>query len=241
MFKSQIQGFSSSGGASLEERRRMIRVRCYCHVRVVRGEEVFKGVVTDLGLDGLRLKCPATLCDGETVEIHYPDAPPGAPAGPVRGQVIWSQPHARYVESLSGLRYADSTDRSWVRLVLQELGFDDVQRVFQRRKFIRADASIPARLYPPNSSQLSARVVNMGVGGALMETAEEFPNGTSVTLEVSLWRILPTLSLSARTLQPRRDQDNGLVLTGLEFSELGPEQVDLLGKYVVYLLNQSAS
>ncbi len=240
MFKNQIQGLQSAGGATLEERRRMIRVRCYCHVEVQQGEEKLKGVVTDLGVDGLRLKCPSKLAEGSQVSIHYNGA---ADAGGVRCQVIWSQPHARYVESVSGLRYDDSSDNlraSWVRLVLQELGFDE-SRVYQKRKFIRANASIPARLEAPDKSQLNCRVVNLGVGGALVELNEEFPRDTRLQLDMSLWRILPTLSLPGLVVDSRRDAETGLVLSGLRFGELNPQQVELLGKYVVYLLNQTAS
>lgn len=243
MFKNQIQGLQSAGGATLEERRRMIRVRCYCHVEVQQAGETVKGVVTDLGVDGLRLKCPIKLEEGARVSIQYPGAPPGTSAGGVQCAVIWSQPHPRYVESVSGLRYEDSKEnlsQSWVRLVLQELGFDE-SRVYQRRKFIRANASIPARLEAPNRSQLPARVVNLGVGGALLEVNEEFPRDTQVTLDMSLWRILPTLSLPGSILDSRRDPESGLVLSGMRFSELNPQQIELLGKYVVYLLQNTES
>ncbi len=237
MFKNQIQGLQSAGGTTLEERRRMIRVRCYCHVEVEQGAEKVKGVVTDLGVDGLRLKCPVKLDEGAAINIRYP----GTDAGGVKCQVIWSNPHPRYVESISGLKYDDSSDnlrQSWVRLVLQELGFDE-SRVYQRRKFIRANASIPARLEAPNKSQLTARVVNLGVGGALLEVNEEFPRDTPVELDMSLWRILPALSLGGVVLDSRRDPESGLVLTGMRFGEMNPQQVELLGKYVVYLLQNT--
>lgn len=234
MFKNQIQGLQSAGGATLEERRRMIRVRCYCHVEVQLSDERVKGVVTDLGVDGLRLKCPVKLSEGAEVDIRYPGA------DGVKCQVIWSQPHPRYVESVSGLRYQTSLENSWVKLMLQELGFDD-SKVYTRRKFIRANASIPARLEAPNKSQLQARVVNLGVGGALIEMDEEFPRDTVVNLDMSLWRILPALSLPAVVVGARREPDNGNVLCGVRFDELNPNQVELLGKYVVYLLQNTAN
>lgn len=234
MFKNQIQGLQSAGGATLEERRRMIRVRCYCHVEVQDGQEKVKGVVTDLGVDGLRLKCPIKLSEGANVNITYPGK------GGVQCQVIWSTPHPRYVESVSGLKYEDTSEnlrQSWVRQMLQELGFDE-SKVYTRRKFIRANASIPARLEAPDKSQLNARVVNLGVGGALVELEEEFPHQTILQLDMSLWRILPTLQLPAMVLNSRRDE-NGKVLSGLRFGELNPQQVELLGKYVVYLLQNT--
>ena len=224
---------------SLAEKRRGLRVRSYAQVRL--GDH--KAVVTELGVDGLRLKSmEAPLAEGQELDVVYGAPPEGAEAGPVRVQVAWVQRSGR--ELIAGARYTDSRDnmrRSWVRFLLQEIGFDE-SRTYQRRKFIRVDAAIPARIFQGEQCLISeARLVNIGIGGALLESADRLTKGSIYTVEMSLWRILPTLRLPVAAMDERNDEESGLVLTSLQFGPIEPPQVKLLGNYIINMINQSSA
>lgn len=223
---------------SLAEKRRGLRVKSYAQVRL--GEH--KAVVTELGVDGLRLKSmEAPLAEGQELDIVYGTPLEEGEAGPVKVQVAWVQRSGR--ELVAGARYTDSRDnmrRSWVRFLLQEIGFDE-SRTYQRRKFIRVDASIPCRIFRGEECLVhEGRLVNIGIGGALLESAEELVKGDVLTVEMSLWRILPTLRLPVAVMDPRREPESGLVLTSLQFGPIEPPQVKLLGNYIINMINQSS-
>lgn len=223
---------------SLSEKRRGVRVKSYAQVRL--GEH--KAIVTELGVEGLRLKSmEAPLAEGQELELVYSSPPEGAEAGPVKVQVAWVQRSGR--DLIAGARYADTREnmrKSWVRFLLQEIGFDE-SRTYQRRKFIRVDASIPARILSDTDCLVpDGRLVNIGIGGTLLESDLPLVVSQVYTVEMSLWRILPTLRLQATALDVRRDPDIGLTLTSLQFGPMDSAQVKLLGNYIINMINQSS-
>lgn len=227
---------------NLAERRRALRIRSYCLVQLAVDGEQHKGTVTDIGLEGIRLKSlSAPLVIGAEVAVSYPKSTPGFELGVVRCVVLWSQKVGR--EMVAGLRYNDTKEnmrRSWVRYVLTELGFDEA-RTYQRRRHIRVDGSIPARLFQGEESLVpDARVVNLGIGGALVETRNEVPKGIDADLEISLWRILPTLCLSGAILDVRQEPGTGFFLVSIQFGALQADQIKLLGNYIINLINQTS-
>lgn len=229
--------------ASLSEKRRALRVRSYAQVQLAAGEEQFKGVVTELGLDGLRLKSlDAPLKEGQAWDIHYTLGPDGDPAGPVRVQTAWVRRVGR--EYVAGARFADSREnmrRSWVRYLLQELGFDE-SCIYQRRQYIRVDSSIPARVFSGSNCVLhDGKLVNLGIGGALLEGETSLQKGAHLTLEMSLWRILPTLRLPVLVLDVRPDQNPERTLSCLQFGSMDAQQIKILGNYIINMINQASS
>jgi hypothetical protein len=227
---------------NLAERRRALRIKTYCHVEVSVEGQNYKGIVTDMGLEGMRLKSQtAPLVVGLEVNLRCQQPMGVGELGVVRCQVLWVQRVGR--EFVAGLRYADTRDnmkRSWVRHLLQELGFDD-SRTFQRRRHMRVDGFIPARIFFGEESLLpDPRVINLGIGGALVESRHETPAEQDVELEISLWRILPTLCLPARIIEVRQEPGNGIYLHCLQFGDLTPEQIRLLGNYIINFINQSS-
>lgn len=246
MLRNVIQSIESMDAQeisqSLTEKRRGVRVKSYAQVRAHLGEQNHKAIVTELGVDGLRFKSmEAPLAQGQEVELRYASEVEGAEAGPVRVQVAWVQKSGR--DLVAGARYVDSREnmrRSWVRFLLMEIGFDDT-RTYQRRKFIRVDASIPSRIFQESEVLISeARLVNIGIGGCLLESADSLEKDREVTVEMSLWRILPTLRLPASVIESRQDAETGLCLTSLKFGSMDSAQIKLLGNYVINMINQSS-
>lgn len=242
MLRNKIQGLEATDPHierySLAERRRRVRVRCYVRVRLDRAGTGDKAIVTDIGMEGVRLKTALPLETNDQVVIIYPEEHPGGELGKVACRVVWVQQVRDQI--VAGLTYSDTRDnmrRSWVKFVLEELGFDE-SRTFQKRKFIRAEGTIPARLH--DTEVTKGRVLNLGLGGALLESPQPMEVGHEVDLEICLWRILPALSLRCQVLQTRQEHPGGPYLHSLLFMGLDADQVKLLGNYVIYLINQTS-
>ena len=230
------------GTPNLAERRRILRVRSYFPVVLDVDGQQFRGTVTDIGVEGIKLKSPqATFTAGQTFVVHCANSAPGFEFGGVQCQVLWIKPAGR--DNIVGCRYADTREkmlRSWVRYVLQELGFDETS-TYQRRRLAEQRA-IPARVRHNGQNVLSdARVTSLGIGGALLESRDELPPGVQVDLEMSLWRILPTLAVTAQVLEVREDPTTRTYLHSMHFGVLQGAQIRLLGNYVINQINQTSA
>ena len=246
MLRNVIQAIETNEGVdgtpSVAERRRILRVRSYFPVLLEIDGEQFRATVTDLGIEGIKLKCPHGVLDtGQTFMVRSAASMPGQDFGGVYCQALWIKPTRR--DTIVGCRYADTREnmlRSWVRYVLQELGFDETC-TYQRRR-LAEQQSIPARVRHQGQSILSdARVTSLGIGGALLESRDELPRGTQVELEMSLWRILPTLSMPAQVLDVREDPSTRTFLHSMQFGTLQGPQIRLLGNYVINQINQTSA
>lgn len=239
MLKNAIQGLEPEhpdiASADPVQRRTMVRVRCYCPVEVAteRGE-LARGTVTDIGVGGLRLRCQAPLVPHATVTLAYSQAESLAETRPLQCRVLWVQNGRRHC--VAGARF-EETPRSWAAALLDELGFDE-QGTYRRRRAVQPHAAIPGRVSRGREIVMAeARVVNLGLGGALLEGEEALDPGP-VRLDMCLWRILPTLSIDAEILDVRRSR--GTPTHSVRFPRLDGGQIRLLGNYLIYLIQQTA-
>ncbi len=254
MLRNKIQGLEATDPdfphLSLAERRRKLRVRTYIRLEIGRDSGRDHAIVTDLSLDGLRLRRSQPLIEGEKVEVYFPDGSEEHRTGAVRCRVVWVQeigvPGRQSFEA--GLSFEDSREnmrRSWVKYVLEQLGFDE-NKTFQKRKFVRAHGKIPARAYLALGEEfLSGQLLNLGVGGALLELDQPLEKEQMIHCEICLWRILPALRLPCKVLSVTSEppEPGGgekiryhhcLLFLGMDI-----EQVKLLGNYVIFLINQT--
>lgn len=261
MLRNKIQGLEATDPdfpqLSLTERRKKLRVRTYIRLEYSTAEGRASAIVTDLSLDGLRMRCQKPLQDGEQVEVFFPDSSDTANTGSVRCKAVWLQDlsqdragtgRARGPASYeAGLHFEDSRDnmqRSWVRYVLEQLGFDE-NKTFQKRKFLRVKGQIPARVFTAYEGEsLTGEVVNLGVGGALLALDTPLEKDHQIHCEICLWRILPPLRLPCRVMNVAVDAEHEgegppRHLHSLLFLGMDTEEVKLLGNYVIFLINQS--
>lgn len=250
MLRNKIQGLEATDPdfpqLSLAERRKKLRVRTYIRLEIATDDGRVSAIVTDLSLDGMRMRCQQAVREGDKVEVFFPDGQDPENTGSVRCRVVWVQELRQVGRSSyeAGLSFEDSRDnmkRSWVRYVLEQLGFDE-NKTFQKRKFLRVKGQIPARIFTVNPQDPSAgEVVNLGVGGALLALDSPLERDSQIHCEICLWRILPALRLPCRVLNVREDQEQpGRHLHSLLFLGMDTEEVKLLGNYVIFLINQSA-
>lgn len=252
MLRNKIQGLEATDPdfpqLSLAERRKKLRVRTYIRLEICVQEESASAIVTDISLDGMRIRCSQELREQDLVEVKFQDATSENPCGSVNCKVVWvtgfGHPgSASYEAGLSFDNNGEEMERSWVRYLLEQLGFDE-NKTFQKRKSLRASGSVPARVFTSREDEtVTGEILNLGVGGALLGSKQALPQDALIHCEICLWRILPALRLPCRVLSvredPAADGEETVYLHSLIFLGMDTEQVKLLGNYVIFLINQS--
>lgn len=247
MFQGLIAGFKSlfSGrgeneaalGPGLEERRKLVRMRCSYEVKGQVADKKFKATVVDIGLQGLKLRTGHLLKVGDKVILSPPAQGLGNTASPVEGKVAWVKITGRGFARYLGISFTTKKEdmgQSWVKLLLKELGFKP-STIFTNRRFIRADCFLDATYHVNQIGRaVTGRVYNLGVGGMLLESNYDLPMGEATEMEFSPPEGLPTLRLLAYPLKSKKEGTVRLI--GLEFRDLTDRQLDLLGKYLKQLL-----
>lgn len=251
MLRNKIQGLEATDPdfpqLSLAERRKKLRIRTYIRLEISVSSNRASAIVTDLSLTGMRLRSSFELEQGDSVEVSFPDQNEEDGTGSVHCRAVWVTAFGRPGQTTyeAGLSFEDSREnmqRSWVRYVLEQLGFDE-NKTFQKRKYLRAGGKVPARLFTMSDDEtIAGEILNLGVGGALMASTTALKKDSQIHCEICLWRILPALRLPCRVMSVREDStlnDNEPVfLHSLLFLGMDTEQVKLLGNYVIYLINQ---
>lgn len=208
-----------------EERRKgLIRLRCNYKCLYSIGEARLPCMITDLGEGGLGLASEQSLPVGQNLKVFCPFIDLEGPCGPVEGQVCWSRFSGK--QHLSGLSYTVNPD-SWVQAVLDLLGFQG-RGLESRRKWIRADCTLPGKL-----GEQDVQIHNLGVGGALVEGPVGLGEG-ECRLTIGPFLKLEPLQIEGH-ITNLRDQSH----YGFEFDQLAQSQLKLLGYYLKALLRHS--
>lgn len=237
-----------------EDRRRVIRLRCRYSVYCIEGEKVNKATVIDMGLQGLRLETPEKYKTGSKVSLVYRGAAgqraevsmseitkdvAAAYEKGVLCDVSWCDKD-RYSKVIqTGVTYSDTPRRmskSWVKTILKEIGFDE-ETIFQRRKIIRVTSAIPCRVEYGKKS-IPGRAVNLGAGGALVQTNEGVNEETLVKINIGPYKSHKQLRLSGMVRTRRFDVPTNTHLQGIRFEAPSSDEADLLGRYVIDLLKE---
>lgn len=236
--KTLVQG-PASGGTG--EKRRLIRMKCRYKVTCSIEREAFMATVVDMGLQGLRLETPHRLKVGQAAYVTYNSDSPAFSVDTVKCQVAWAR-KTRSGKLEAGLRYDDTKanlERSWVRVILREMGFDE-KSIFQRRRERRAVAMLPAQVGAPGlRAPLAARVLNLGVGGALLATEDRLEKGQEVALDIGPGLGLPVLAVAGEVVTWRYEPASQNWFSGVRFRNLSGKHLDLLSRYLVKLLKEA--
>lgn len=237
--RSLVQGRPE--GAGTGEKRELIRLKCRYKVTLSIEKQAFGGHVTDMGLKGMRAEVPERLKVGTPVHVTYSAETTGFQVDTVKTVVAWCR-KSKTGKIEVGLRYDETRtnlERSWVKLILRELGFDE-KSIFQRRKARRAVAMLPAQVARMGQRTQGARVLNLGVGGALLQSDERFDKGQDMVLDVGPALGLPVLSVPGEVVTCRYEPQSQSWLEGVRFRSMDQKQLDLLTRYIVNLLKGSS-
>jgi hypothetical protein len=242
MFAQIIEGLKSliisSRATTLEERRRMARIQCNFPVRLSMGHHHVPARVTNLGVEGMRLRAKHGFPKGSPVTVVYQHQSSYEELSSVHGMVAWNRRDPRTGERLMGIRY-EYTQRNWVDFVLGLLGLND-DTVFQRRKFVRAEGMLPGKLSVPGRiPPQRCWVLNLGLGGALVDSPTMVGPGRTLKLELGPLKPLKPLPLMA-TVREAREADSGQSFhLGVEFTDLDAARTRSLGRFVIVALKES--
>jgi len=224
------------------ERREPVRARCHLHVTLIEGEEARQATVTDLSVAGMRLRAK-TPPKGKRFSVSHPNPHGEFELDTVRCEVLWSRKRKYGNDYAIGVSFIDDPsilDRSWVDFAWRTLGLQE-KYLFAKRAHIRADASLPVDVSGAHGLRAAeGMVLNLGIGGLLMESRAELDRDERVRLHLGPWHDLPALDVDAMVLARRDGEHKKSFLYSIRFDEPSADQLKLLGKYVVRLLKESA-
>lgn len=219
-----------------DERRDLVRMRCHYDVEYRFRDKRHKGQIVDMSLGGMKLRCFQPPTVGETVEVTYKVPAVDAQNQTVPCKVQWVRARERDFVQFVGLAYDAPDDvlrRSWVKMVLKQLGFQP-DKIFQRRRYVRAECIVPVRVVYQRVKTFDGRLYNLGVKGALVEGQTPLGVGELLELQIGPFEDLPFFSIMGTVAQ--QTHHHKTVLTGVEFTEVGERNADCLGQYLRHLL-----
>jgi c-di-GMP-binding flagellar brake protein YcgR len=219
-----------------DERRDLVRMRCHYEVQYKYGSKKHQGLIVDMSLGGMKLRCFQPPQIGEIVEVSY-----NVPAVNIQNQMVpckvqWVRARERDFVQFVGLAYDASDEvlsKSWVKMLLKQLGFRP-DKIFQRRKYVRAECFVPVRVVYQRVNIFEGRLYNLGVKGALVEGQTELPPGEFVELQIGPFEELPYFTVTGTVAQQQRQHKN--VMLGVHFDEMSDRATDCLGRYLRHLL-----
>ncbi len=219
------------------DRRSLIRLRCHYDVELVVNKKKHRGSIIDMSLQGMKLRCFAPVKKNDLVKVTYPKPIIGAEQETIRCKALWVRKRDRDFVTFVGLGYDEddqTMSRSWVKYLLRQLGFDQ-NRIFEKRKAVRAECFIPAEVVFGHAKLLDGKLYNLGIGGALVECPKRLEKNTLVELRIGPFEDLEQFSVSGQIVGVRKQ--GNLYYFGIEFPhELKETTVKNLGKYLIHLL-----
>ncbi|MBI3927497.1 MAG: PilZ domain-containing protein [Armatimonadetes bacterium] len=221
---------SRASGATFEERRRLIRLKCSFEVTCRDGDRTFPAHAHDVSLGGMRLES-RELHEGLEMKVR----PRDGSGDWIRARVMWYSP--RMGENGSGgVQFQEPPQdlgKSWVVDLLHRLGLGS-SNFINRRKYTRARADLPASVRC-GEERREGKVLDIGLGGAMLELDGNLETGDLLELQIPAFRNLPELDLPGRVLAAR-EAGPGRHHHHLQFEELDPDTTRALGRVVVELL-----
>ena len=90
-----------------------------------------------------------------------------------------------------------------------------------------------------DGGEYQGQVVNLGIGGALLEVRRALSVGIPVTVRIGPGGRLKPLMLEGKIRHAGSSGAPGTWLNGVSFLELTPEKTELLGEYLFHMIRES--
>lgn len=220
------------------ERRKLIRMRCHYKAQLELEGKKLEGVITDMGVGGLRLKVFQAMKPGQIVTVHSPFNEVGEDGAPVDCKVVWNQQPEKNFVTYAGLVYATDAkkmSRTWVKGVMKQLGFRP-ESLLSKRTWVRAECFLEGTVKRADNSRHEIRIQNLGVGGALFEYRDKLTLA-EITIRIGPYDKLPGLDVSGTLVKARPQGKN--YLYSMEFGEMKPAQLRMLAVYLKTFLTHT--
>ncbi|MFA5506787.1 MAG: PilZ domain-containing protein, partial [Vulcanimicrobiota bacterium] len=219
----------------VSERRRLVRLSCEYEVNCYQGNQIFHATIRDISLGGMKIEATRQLEQGSHLEVSNPARKEGQEDQRVTAQVRWFRVN-NDGKAEAGLQFVDPPEvlgRSWVVSLLNRVGMQS--QVFNQRKYTRAVADFPVDIVTQDDNVYEGRCVDLGLGGALVDTAPIFEAGDTVTFRCLSFGIHGLLEAESKIVKVK-DMTEDYGTYALEFQNLDAATTKLLGRYVVDLL-----
>lgn len=233
----------SFDGASVQERRRLVRLSCsYDTSAYLEGRPVNVKLV-DISLGGGKLLGPASSFQrGQLIQVSNP-LPEARVNEPVTARIVWIRPSRDEEDKFDiGLQFEESPEvlgKSWVITVLNKIGMQS--KVFNQRKYTRAAANLPIEIDLKTKDRYPGTALDIGLGGALVAVDRPLSPTTRFTLHMGPLGNHDKLELSCEVISSRHDEAGIGWTHSAKFAEISTTQTKLLGRYVVDLLKTGGS
>lgn len=231
LFNKILKGFREfafEDKASVEERRRVLRLTCLYETNLGRGGSA---EVLDLSPAGLGLVTNRKLSRGASVQV----APPAAYAdfAALEAVVRFCRPFRDRFRI--GLEFRGSLIPTWANPALRDLGFLPTH-LDQKRRYVRAQTSLPVEVRDWRGEFELATLLDLSRGGTMLRTTKSWEIGEALRLILGPIGYLPTLFLSGVVLHQRPDSDGWLV--NLSFIDAGGTNLSRLDLYIKTILSR---
>lgn len=204
------------------ERRHWFRAACDWPVEVG-NPSLGKATVTDVSPRGLQLQMlfHPGLQRGQELVIKSAKPVHAPLQNQITTRVRWTQREGKFLWLGVAFINDKALEQSWVQALLT--------KVFQRgseqkRTNLRICCHIPARIVAETGS-IVVTVLDLSLGGALLESGESYQAGSRVELQLGPWAPLPELKIPG-TLQ-RSIKPGGLFHFGMKFDRRQPGETIL--------------
>jgi hypothetical protein len=231
----------SAGDWEFEERRELVRLRCHLEVGYTVGSKRYYGQIVDMSLGGMMLRCLQPPALGSMTDVTYDQPMAGVEQDTVRCRVQWRKPRQKDYVHFVGLSYFSSEDvlrHSWVKAQLKVLGFK-AERMFRKRKYVRAMCFIPVLLRTESGQSVEGRLYNLGANGTLLEAVTPLARGQAVDLAIGPHNDLPPFEVRGRVVSC--EEINRLQFLGVEFEALTSRANERVAVYLRSLLEEGVN
>jgi len=221
--------FAFEDRASVEERRRCLRLTCHYEVE---GTGLGPVTIMDLSPAGLACLSAKKLARGTNLTV----APPArfSNSQPINSFVRYCRPYRDRFRI--GLEFKGSLVPTWVSPALKEIGLRPYH-LEQKRRYVRAQTALPIEVRDWRGEFEVATLLDLSRGGTLLRTTKNWEVGETLRLILGPIGYLPTLYLSGLVLHQRPDPQGWLV--NINFIDAAGTNLTRLDLYIKTILARS--
>jgi hypothetical protein len=214
-----------------EERRESMRLRCQMSALLQTEGAMHFIKVVDVTITGLCLEMEKALKTDQVFSLSRDEF-----GQPLQAQVLWCKPLRNGKGFRLGARYLDEDQRlrdSWLKPALRQAGFK-AELPGEKRQLVRVPGRVACQIKGlTGEAYTDGEMLDLSLGGALVESPLEFPQNLSIEFETSPVGGLPPLKGIAKIASCQEIAGERKWRSGLRFTE---SKADVVRQYMKSML-----
>ena len=224
LFRDLLNLLRPAQAVPTDERRETVRLQCRVNALLRAGEAMHFVSVVNVTLSGLCIEVEGPLQPELSVSLARDDFGP-----PLAAKVLWSKPLKRGAKNhLVGLQYDADPEvlrASWLQPALKQAGFK-AEFPGEKRRLLRVPGRVVCQIKGmTGEAYTDAEMLDLSLGGALVESPMEFPLNLTVEFETVPMGGLPPLKGVAKMASIQKANEGGKWRCGLRFTESKEEDI----------------